>query len=144
MRGVSMVLPQAGRYRTGGDASVTVDDVLRNPAFPKEWPFSPSDFERQDEKDDVVFYKQKRLVAHIDERAIEALTDYYAKTIEPGSDILDICSSWISHFPKDFPDTMGKRVRTQNPIPQPPTPHLQPQTPTPQPPHPKSQRWGWG
>ena len=27
-----------------------------------------------------------------------------------GSDILDICSSWISHFPEDFPKTMGKRV----------------------------------
>ena len=142
MRGMSMVLPQAGRYRVG-DGSVTVDDVLRNPAFPKEWPFSPSDFERQDEKDDVVFYKQKRLVAHIDERAIEALTDYYAKTIEPGSDILDICSSWISHFPKDFPDTMGKRVKTLNPTPHTPTPDPKSQTPDPNPSTPQPQRWGW-
>ncbi|KAJ1475293.1 hypothetical protein T484DRAFT_1828937 [Baffinella frigidus] len=101
-------MPQAGRYR-GGDASITVDDVLRNPTFPKEFPFSPGDFSRQDEKDDVVFYDQKRLVTHIDDKAIEALTKYYASTIAPGSDILDICSSWISHFPKDFPETMGKR-----------------------------------
>lgn len=32
--------------------------------------------------------------------AIEALTEYYATNIKPGSDILDICSSWISHYPK--------------------------------------------
>mmetsp|Transcript_10552 Transcript_10552/g.23580 ORF Transcript_10552/g.23580 Transcript_10552/m.23580 type:complete len:294 (-) Transcript_10552:285-1166(-) len=100
--GVSM---QAGRGR-----GITVEDVLKNPTFPPEFPFSPKDFTRQDESDDVVFYKQARLVTHIDDKAIEVLTKYYAETIKPGSDILDICSSWISHFPTEFPETMGKRV----------------------------------
>jgi len=50
-----------------------------------------------------VFYAQPRLVAHIDGKAIASLTEYYKKEIGAKSDILDICSSWISHFPEDFP-----------------------------------------
>jgi len=89
---------------------ISVEDVLKNPKFPPEWPYSAADFKRMDESDDEVFYDQPRLVTHIDDKAIAALTEYYAKEIMPGSDILDICSSWISHFPADFPKTMGKRV----------------------------------
>ena len=89
---------------------ISVEDVLKNPKFPAEWPYSDADFKRMDENDDEVFYEQPRLVTHIDDKAIAALTEYYAKEISPGSDILDICSSWISHFPADFTSTMGKRV----------------------------------
>lgn len=35
-----------------------------------------------------------------------ALTQYYRKNIPPNSDILDICSSWVSHYPLEFPNTM--------------------------------------
>lgn len=32
-----------------------------------------------------------------------ALTHYYAETIQPkGLDVLDICSSWVSHYPPSF------------------------------------------
>jgi len=34
-------------------------------------------------------------VYHIDGGAVAALTHYYAQTIKPKSDILDICSSWV-------------------------------------------------
>jgi hypothetical protein len=34
-------------------------------------------------------------VYHIDGGAVAALTHYYAETIPPKSDILDICSSWV-------------------------------------------------
>jgi len=89
---------------------VSVEDVLKDPKFPPEWPYSAADFRRQDESDDQVFYAQPRLVAHIDGKAIASLTEYYKKEIGAKSDILDICSSWISHFPEDFPKKMGKRV----------------------------------
>jgi hypothetical protein len=49
-----------------------------------------------------------RLVYHIDEPAVAALTQYYRKSIPKGSDILDICSSWVSHYPLEFPQTMKK------------------------------------
>ena len=73
-----------------------------NPKFPPDWPFSPSDFERNDEMDDGIFYEQPRLVYHIDDAAVGALTKYYSEHLKDGEDVLDICSSWVSHYPKDF------------------------------------------
>lgn len=32
----------------------------------------------------------------------QAVSDYYAKTFPPNAEILDICSSWVSHFPKGY------------------------------------------
>jgi hypothetical protein len=78
----------------------------------KEWPENPpfrdQDFLRSDEGDDSSFYNVPRLVYHIDEPAVASLAQYYRNNIPKGSDILDICSSWVSHYPLEFPDTMGK------------------------------------
>ena len=49
---------------------------------------------------------------HIDEPAVASLTQYYRNSIDPKSDILDICSSWVSHYPLEFPKTMGKICAT--------------------------------
>lgn len=68
-------------------------------AYPEEWPFTPDYLSRQDEESDAVFYDEPRFVTHIDDGAIGALRDYYAQEISPNSDVLDICSSWISHLP---------------------------------------------
>ncbi len=64
-------------------------------------PFPPGFFDRQDESDDSEFYSFDRLVAHIDERAIIAVGETYEELGLTASDIevLDICSSWTSHFP---------------------------------------------
>jgi hypothetical protein len=35
-------------------AKVTVEDVLKNPKFPPDWPYSANDFKRMDESDDEV------------------------------------------------------------------------------------------
>ncbi|KAG7354855.1 type 11 methyltransferase [Nitzschia inconspicua] len=82
----------------------------------KEWPetppFRPEDFSRSDSNDDGWFYKVPRLVYHIDEPAVASLTQYYRNNIAPKSDILDICSSWVSHYPLEFPETMGKICAT--------------------------------
>ena len=43
---------------------------------------------------------------------LAALTQYYRKNIPKGSDILDICSSWVSHYPLEFPKTMNKICAT--------------------------------
>jgi hypothetical protein len=82
--------------------AASAEDVLKNPKWPEKWPFSPRDFAREDESDDFMFYEQPRFVTHIDDAAIAALTKYYAESIPPNSDILDMCSSWISHLPKDL------------------------------------------
>ena len=65
--------------------------------WPAAAPFTENDFKRLDENDDAQFYpaQQPRLVYHIDEGAVAALTAYYKREIKPGSDVLDICSSWV-------------------------------------------------
>ena len=82
-------------------ANVKIEDVLKDPQWPEKWPFYPEDFKRQDESDDTNFYETPRLVYHIDDSAVTALTKYYAQTFTPGASVLDICSSWVSHFPND-------------------------------------------
>ena len=81
--------------------------------WPKDTPpFKPEDFFRSDSGDDTNFYTVPRLVYHIDEPAVASLTQYYRNHIPPKSDILDICSSWVSHYPLEFPKTMGKICAT--------------------------------
>ena len=54
-----------------------------------------------DESDDAEFYAVPRLVTHIDDATIAALTDLYRELLPAGGAILDLMSSWISHLPPD-------------------------------------------
>jgi SAM-dependent methyltransferase len=93
------------RRHMGSSLSATqaiAEKVLANPKFPPEWPYTPEDFSRQDESDDSFFYEPTRLVYHIDDAAVAALTKHYATEFKDGEDVLDICSSWVSHYPKDW------------------------------------------
>jgi len=80
--------------------------------WPEQPPFKPEDFFRADQIDDSSFYTVPKLVYHIDEPAVAALTQYYRANIPTGSSILDICSSWVSHYPLEFPQTMKKICAT--------------------------------
>ena len=62
--------------------------------------FPEGAFAREDECDDAAFYAPARLVTHIDEAAIAALTAHYGAAIAPGSVVLDLMSSWVSHLPE--------------------------------------------
>jgi len=59
-------------------------------------------FARVDESDDAFFYREPRLVQHIDEATIASLTGYYAEIVTPGSSVLDLMSSWVSHLPREL------------------------------------------
>jgi SAM-dependent methyltransferase len=63
------------------------------------WPYTPSDFTRQDSSPDTSFYSSPRFVTHIDDAAISSLQSYYATVLPTKGRILDFCSSWISHYP---------------------------------------------
>ena len=65
----------------------------------------PRAFEKADPSPDTAFYAQPRFVAHIDEGAIAAVTSVYRDVLPPGGTVLDLMSSWISHFPDDVPYT---------------------------------------
>lgn len=54
-------------------------------------------FSRADESADERFYAPPRLVTHLDEAAIAAVGDLYDELGLTG-DVLDVCSSWVSHF----------------------------------------------
>lgn len=99
--------------RFTGDSTPYTFSTPRPVRLVKEWPdeppFSKKDFFRADEGDDENFYTLPRLVYHIDEPAVATLTQYYRNNIPKGSAILDICSSWVSHYPLEFKSTM-KRI----------------------------------
>jgi ubiquinone/menaquinone biosynthesis C-methylase UbiE len=59
----------------------------------------PGAFAKEDASDDSEFYAPARLVTHIDEVAIAALTEFYRITLPGGGVILDVMSSWVSHLP---------------------------------------------
>ena len=67
----------------------------------------PEAFHRLDESPDTEFYHEPRLVTHIDEGAIAAVTQLYREWLPPGGAILDLMSSWISHLP---PEVSYRRV----------------------------------
>jgi SAM-dependent methyltransferase len=54
-----------------------------------------------DETPDEEFYRTPRLVTHIDERAIAAVTQLYREFFPAGGEVLDLMSSWISHLPPE-------------------------------------------
>jgi SAM-dependent methyltransferase len=111
-RGVKMVGWQGKDVQVpGGISNSRVSKVFQNPQWPAAWPYKDSDFRRQDESDDSRFYDQPRFVTHIDDGAIGAIRDCYACHFAAAPQgeysVLDICSSWISHYPQDL---RAKRV----------------------------------
>lgn len=68
----------------------------------EESPLRPEHFAREDESDDSNFYDEPRLVTHIDDMAIGALTKFYGQMIAAGSQVLDLMSSWVSHLPDEL------------------------------------------
>ncbi|GAB1744802.1 hypothetical protein NU219Hw_g2724t1 [Hortaea werneckii] len=90
------------------------------------WPYTAQDFSRHDPTADSSFYASPRFVTHIDDAAIASLREYYAHVLPPFSEqevnppqlgndppkkmkmkrILDLCSSWTSHFPPHVLDAV--------------------------------------
>ena len=65
--------------------------------------FSPQYFEREDNADDRLFYLQPRKVVHIDDGAIAAIGRCFLEMVPPNSVVLDLMSSWRSHWPEGHP-----------------------------------------
>jgi len=61
-----------------------------------DWP--PGFFDRQDGGDDADFYAPPRLVTHIDDGAIAAVSELYDELRVPDGRVLDLMSSWVSHL----------------------------------------------
>ena len=59
-------------------------------------------FSKIDEEEDEIFYEPPRLVCHIDDGAIAALTEFYRAVLPAGGVLLDLMSSWVSHLPPEI------------------------------------------
>jgi len=97
-------------------AEIRVDEA--NPASPismalnaqhkwvqEEWPYTDEDFSRMDESPDTSMYSEPRFVNHLDDVSLARLTSAYQSffaAAPPGFSVLDLCSSWVSHFPQDM------------------------------------------
>ncbi len=58
-------------------------------------------FKRQDETSDFRFYSSPRLVAHIDDAAIDALSRFLGPRVPENADVLDLMSAYLTHLPAD-------------------------------------------
>jgi Methyltransferase domain len=110
------------QYQFGLSMNTMVPKVLQNPKWPDTWPYTEQDFQRMDNTVDTIFYSEPRLVYHIDEPCRTALTQYYNEVFQPDVDILDICSSWVCHYPTNLQSKsiiglgMNEYELQQNPI----------------------------
>eukprot|EP00656_Telonema_subtile_P034852 TRINITY_DN38876_c0_g1_i1.p1 TRINITY_DN38876_c0_g1~~TRINITY_DN38876_c0_g1_i1.p1 ORF type:complete len:311 (+),score=82.16 TRINITY_DN38876_c0_g1_i1:32-964(+) len=77
-------------------------DLLQHVTVPSEDVFTPECFERQDSSSDAFFYAEPRMVTHIDDTAIAALSEHYAKVLPTGGRHLDLCASWVSFLPQEL------------------------------------------
>ncbi|KAI9708368.1 MAG: hypothetical protein M1820_004072 [Bogoriella megaspora] len=72
------------------------------------WPYTDTDFKRQDKSADSGFYSSPRFETHIDDTAISQLRKYYDQNLPTKGRILDFCSSWLSHYPAPVEDAAKK------------------------------------
>jgi len=94
---------------------VSLHTRARQNWFPSAWPYKETDFQREDESSDTHMYAEPRFVTHLDAGAIDSLSSAYysmfgmAKTkLDRPLDFLDLCSSWLSHYPRDFIDDASR------------------------------------
>ena len=59
-------------------------------------------FRREDETSDDLFYAEPRLVVHVDDHAVQAISGYLGRVLPRDGVILDLMSSWRSHLPRDM------------------------------------------
>lgn len=64
--------------------------------------FSEGPFRRMDSSNDALFYAMPRMLNHLDAVAQVQVRALYARLLRPGSQILDLMSSFNSHLPDDL------------------------------------------
>ena len=64
---------------------------------------------KEDNEDDNIFYKNARLVHHLDIGFRNRLTKLYKEVLKEESTVLDFMSSWVSHLPEElsFKEVIG-------------------------------------
>ena len=104
---LSVIIGRVGSkpFERGGTSVDWLETLMSGPGMQARWQdqqtdyFSAGEFERDDERDDAIFYRNPRWVHHIDETAREMVQNTYARFLVDGMHVLDLMSSWQSHIP---------------------------------------------
>jgi SAM-dependent methyltransferase len=71
--------------------------------IPYQWSgnktYSPYPFTRRNNGEDSDFYKQARMIQHLDDSALSQVANLYSTLLTPGTKVLDLMSSCSSHLP---------------------------------------------
>jgi predicted DsbA family dithiol-disulfide isomerase len=105
-KGEAIALPEANPH-----TAVSLAFPAQHGWTAGQWPFSPADFSRMDESPDTSMYAEPRFVEHLDMASLERLTEFYRSAFSSAPrdfSVLDLCSSWNSHFPSELME--GSRV----------------------------------
>lgn len=92
-------------YERGGSSTSWIDLLLEGAGMQARWKNKPTDFyagepfRRIDEGPDKDFYGKPRMVDHIDQTAVDMLSDLYLRFVRDDMRVLDLMSSWHSHVP---------------------------------------------
>ncbi len=99
---------QKKRSDTGGICHDWLQIISEGPGMQVRQSRTPTDFfaddpfARADARDDALFYEKPRLVQHIDDQADAIISALYGRLLKPGAKVLDLMSSWNSHFPESL------------------------------------------
>ena len=91
----------------GGTSVDWVGLLTEGPGMQARWQGNPTDFfgdtpfQRQDDREDGIFYEKPRLVHHLDLTARDMVADVYRRFVKDGMRVLDLMSSWTTHLPED-------------------------------------------
>ncbi len=93
-----------------GGAVQDIAEVLTSDGPGMQTPFSVDDFysaadypfTRADPSNDVLFYRQPRLVHHLDDTARRHVRAFHERLLKPGTKVLDLMGSWESHLPRSL------------------------------------------
>ena len=74
------------------------------PPRKEDWPFTTAELRPADTSNDQLFYIWPKFVQHAGKEAREGLTKFYGCVLpsQGEGDVLDICSSWTSHYPSGW------------------------------------------
>jgi SAM-dependent methyltransferase/FKBP-type peptidyl-prolyl cis-trans isomerase 2 len=92
----------------GGSSTDWMGVLTDGPGMQGRWQSQQTDFftsdafGRDNETPDSHFYRQPRLVQHIDDTAIEVIRSTYGRFLSDNMDVLDLMSSWQSHLPENL------------------------------------------
>mmetsp|Transcript_44559 Transcript_44559/g.100647 ORF Transcript_44559/g.100647 Transcript_44559/m.100647 type:complete len:259 (-) Transcript_44559:212-988(-) len=95
-----------------------ISRALDNPRWPDEFPYTARDLTPTDPSDDQLFYLVPRFGHHAGSECRAALTQYYDCVLprESNSNVLDLCSSWTSHYPNTWKSNGRCAALGLNPI----------------------------